>query len=245
MSLAILFHFLCAQHVSDINIIHHQELATMLLNYHIGCVVLGSMCVGVSVWLGWSGICVAGFSLQHRYRVHGIWWRRGVAPVILKLDSRSRWVVCIALEPLSLGQSTPVPLNKRLGGSHLRFRHFGEGNLFCLCRNSNLWPSRQEASHCTDRAIAARYRRQRKQDPKDTANTWGRTPDVSPSCWRREITWVDTTNVANLLCGRVSCSGGLVSCVLGAWDRVDECGLSRPLFHTVVSITCCFSVVTQ
>jgi len=60
MSLAILFHFLRAQHVSDINTIHHQELATILLNYHIGLVVLGSMCVGVSVWLGWSGIRVAG-----------------------------------------------------------------------------------------------------------------------------------------------------------------------------------------
>jgi len=35
------------------------------LNYHIGRIVLGSMCVGVSVWLGWSGIRVAGFSLQH------------------------------------------------------------------------------------------------------------------------------------------------------------------------------------
>jgi len=46
MSLAILFHFLCTQHVSDINITHHQELATILLNYHIGRVVLGSMCVG-------------------------------------------------------------------------------------------------------------------------------------------------------------------------------------------------------
>ena len=33
---------------------------TVLLNYHIGRVVLGSMCVGVSVWLGWSGIRVAG-----------------------------------------------------------------------------------------------------------------------------------------------------------------------------------------
>ena len=64
MSLAILFHFLCAQHVSDINIIHHQELATVLLNYHIVRVVLGSMCVGVSVWLGWGGIRVAGFSLH-------------------------------------------------------------------------------------------------------------------------------------------------------------------------------------
>jgi len=41
MSLAILFHFLCVRHVR---------------------IVLGSMCVGVSVWLGWSGIRVAGWS---------------------------------------------------------------------------------------------------------------------------------------------------------------------------------------
>jgi len=34
----------------------------MLLNYHIGRIVLGLMCVGVSVWLGWSGIHVAGLS---------------------------------------------------------------------------------------------------------------------------------------------------------------------------------------
>ena len=33
---------------------------TILLNYYTGRIVLGSMCVGVSVWLGWSGICVAG-----------------------------------------------------------------------------------------------------------------------------------------------------------------------------------------
>ena len=36
----------------------------MLLNYHIGRIVLGSMCVGVSVWLGWSGVRVAGVSLM-------------------------------------------------------------------------------------------------------------------------------------------------------------------------------------
>ena len=41
---------------------HRQELATILLNYHIGRIVLGSMCVVVSVWLGWSGIRVP---LQH------------------------------------------------------------------------------------------------------------------------------------------------------------------------------------
>jgi len=37
------------------------------LNYHIGRIVLGSICVGVSVWLCWNGIRVAGFSLQHGY----------------------------------------------------------------------------------------------------------------------------------------------------------------------------------
>ena len=36
---------------------HHQELVTILLNYHIGRIVLGSMCVGVSVWLGWRYSC--------------------------------------------------------------------------------------------------------------------------------------------------------------------------------------------
>jgi len=56
MSLVILFHFLCAQHVSDIN---DQELATLLLNYHTGCSVLGSLCVGDLVRLGWSGVRVA------------------------------------------------------------------------------------------------------------------------------------------------------------------------------------------
>jgi len=35
---------------------------TILLNYHIGRIVLGSKCVGDSVRLGWSGIRVAGFS---------------------------------------------------------------------------------------------------------------------------------------------------------------------------------------
>jgi len=62
MSLAILFHFLCAQHVSDINMSIIRSWGTILLNYHIGRIVLGSMCVGVSVRLGWSGIRVAGWS---------------------------------------------------------------------------------------------------------------------------------------------------------------------------------------
>jgi len=52
----------------------YQELATILLNYHIGCIVLGSMCVGVSVWLGWSGICVAGLSGACDYSVELPHW---------------------------------------------------------------------------------------------------------------------------------------------------------------------------
>jgi len=53
MSLAILFHFLCVQHVSDINIIHHQGLETILLNYHIGRIVLGSI---LEIRCGWVGV---------------------------------------------------------------------------------------------------------------------------------------------------------------------------------------------
>jgi len=41
MSLAILFHFLCNQHVSDINISIIRSLRAVLLNYHIGRFVLG------------------------------------------------------------------------------------------------------------------------------------------------------------------------------------------------------------
>ena len=65
MSLAILFHLLCAQHVSDINTtyIHHQELATVLLNYHVVRLVLSSLCVGDLVRLVLGGGRFAGFSL--------------------------------------------------------------------------------------------------------------------------------------------------------------------------------------
>jgi len=35
-----------------------------IVSPHWSCVLI-SMCVGVSVWLGWGGIRVAGFSLPH------------------------------------------------------------------------------------------------------------------------------------------------------------------------------------
>jgi len=46
MPLAILFHFLCAQHVSDINISIIISSLRLLLNYHTGRLVLSSLCVG-------------------------------------------------------------------------------------------------------------------------------------------------------------------------------------------------------
>ena len=70
MSLAILFHFLCAQHVSDINISIVRSL-WLLLNYHIGRLVLSSLCVGDLVRLVLGGVRFAGFSLQnenHQYQ---------------------------------------------------------------------------------------------------------------------------------------------------------------------------------
>ena len=60
MSLAILFHFLCAQHVSDINISIIRSLRLCLLKYHIGRLVLGSLCVGDLVRLVLVGVLFAG-----------------------------------------------------------------------------------------------------------------------------------------------------------------------------------------
>ena len=45
----------------------------MLLNYHIGRIVLVSLCVGDLVRLGLSSIRVAGFSLQHGYVLLNVW----------------------------------------------------------------------------------------------------------------------------------------------------------------------------
>ena len=119
MSLAILFHFLCAQHISDINISFTSSLrlfcwiTKLVVLFLVRCVlefrcgwvgvvvvlqaepcnmfwtliypssgacdysaelphwsiVLGSMCVGVSVWLGWSGIRVAAWSKNNTTNV--------------------------------------------------------------------------------------------------------------------------------------------------------------------------------
>ena len=46
--------------------IHLQELATVLMNYHIGRLVLSTLCVGALVWLVFD-VRFAGFSLQNEH----------------------------------------------------------------------------------------------------------------------------------------------------------------------------------
>jgi len=60
----VLFHFFYAQNVSDIIHPSSGSCNLSILSPHLTCVLV-SMCVGVSVWLGWGGIRVAGFSLLH------------------------------------------------------------------------------------------------------------------------------------------------------------------------------------
>jgi len=54
---------------SPLSSLYHQEPATFLLYHHFGHVFLFRCVLGVSLWLGWGSICVAGcsFSLLHRY----------------------------------------------------------------------------------------------------------------------------------------------------------------------------------
>ena len=66
MSLAIKFYFTSSMLNMFRTLIHTSSGAC---DYSVELphwpIVPGSMCVGVSVWLSWSGIRVAGFSLQH------------------------------------------------------------------------------------------------------------------------------------------------------------------------------------
>jgi len=72
---------------------------TILLNYHIGCIVLGSMCVGVSVWLGWSGIRVVGWNCasacntdttptQPHWNSNTHWTKKNMTNVVIQQNSR-------------------------------------------------------------------------------------------------------------------------------------------------------------
>jgi len=69
MSLVIKFYFTSVLNMFRI-LIHPSSGACdfYILSPHWSCVLV-SMCVGVSVWLGWGGIRVAGFSLQNHISV--------------------------------------------------------------------------------------------------------------------------------------------------------------------------------
>ena len=61
ISLAILFHFLCVQNVSEFNISIIKSFR-LLLNYHIGRLVLTSLCAGDLEQLVLSGARISGWS---------------------------------------------------------------------------------------------------------------------------------------------------------------------------------------
>jgi hypothetical protein len=57
----------------------------------------------------------------------------GIAPVILNLGTRWRWVVSLTLRPLDIQWKTlPCPLNRRLCGLHIRSGRFWEGKSLLL-----------------------------------------------------------------------------------------------------------------
>ena len=66
MSLVIMFYFTSSMLNMFRTLIHPSSGACdfSIVSPHSSCVLV-SMCVGVSVWLGWGGIRVAGFSLLH------------------------------------------------------------------------------------------------------------------------------------------------------------------------------------
>jgi len=56
--------------------------------------VLVSMCVGVSVWLGWGGIRVAGFSLPHGYFNYHNDARSNIHKILNKICMNCNFKVC-------------------------------------------------------------------------------------------------------------------------------------------------------
>jgi hypothetical protein len=82
-------------------------------------------------------LCLTKHHATKTYRGSG-----GIAPHILNLDTRWRWVVSFTTRPLNLGERRRYALDKRLGGPQSRSGRGGEGKkcLLCPCRESNLGP---------------------------------------------------------------------------------------------------------
>jgi hypothetical protein len=80
-------------------------------------------------------LCLANYHTMKTY-----WGSEGIAPSILNLNTRWRWVVSFTPRPLYLrGKSTRYPLVRRLGGSQSRSGRGGEEEKSnnCPCRELN------------------------------------------------------------------------------------------------------------
>jgi hypothetical protein len=65
--------------------------------------------------------------LTKHHAMKTYWWNGGIAPRILNLGTRWRWVVIFTLQPLYPQWKSPrYPLDSRLGGSHSRSGPGGE-----------------------------------------------------------------------------------------------------------------------
>jgi len=86
MLLVILFHFLCVQHVSDINISIIRSLRLFCWITILVVLILVRCVLGDSVWLGWSGIRVAGFQPHRISNTHRT--KNNTTNVVIQQNSR-------------------------------------------------------------------------------------------------------------------------------------------------------------
>jgi len=97
MSLAILFRFVCTQHVSDINISIIRSLRLFCWITTFVVLFLVRYVLGVSVWLGWSGIRVAGTCWAHKK------WNKIISDISPLGRPRRRWADNIRMDLQEVG----------------------------------------------------------------------------------------------------------------------------------------------
>jgi hypothetical protein len=63
--------------------------------------------------------------------------RRGIAPLILNLDTVWRLMINFRALALYLWERSPLPINQGQGGLLSWYRRFGEKKISCSCCDSN------------------------------------------------------------------------------------------------------------
>ena len=122
----------CSVKTEDLAPLH----TTIFANYHIGRIVLGSMCVGVSVWLGWSGIRVAGFTRNQPHRnsnTHRT--KNNTTNVVIQQNSRKLLVMDILMSETCWAHKKR---NKIASDLKLVFYSSASRSVFCLTTCSEL-----------------------------------------------------------------------------------------------------------